>query len=73
MLLLGQTISSVGSCVPWVLVVLLTKECGDTDMACKRDVGVHLTEYDLLRGTLLLKEARKRYGYKSPSDLRSLW
>ena len=39
-------ISSVDDCIPYALVVLLTKECGDTSIACKWDVGVYLIECD---------------------------
>ena len=66
-------ISSIGCCVPYTLVVLLTKECGDTGMACKWDVRVHLTKHDQLLSTLLSRVAREGYGYKHPSDLRSPW
>ena len=64
-------ISSIGHCVSCTLVVLLTKECEDIDMACKWDIGVHLTERDQLLSTLLSRVAHERYGYKYPSDLRS--
>ena len=64
-------ISSIDRCVPYTFVVLLTKKYGDTGMACKWDIGVHLTERDQLLSTLLLRVAREGYGYKCPSDLRS--
>ena len=64
-------ISSIDHCVPYMLVVLLTKEYGDTSIACKWDVGVHLTKYGQLLSTLLSGVAREGYGYKCPSDLRS--
>ena len=51
-----------------MLVVLLTKEYGDTDMICKWDVGVHLTERDQLLSTLLSRVAHIGYGYKCLSD-----
>ena len=64
-------ISSIGRCLLCTLVILLTKKYGDTDMTCKWDVRVHLTEHDQLLSTLLSRVAHKRYGYKYPSDLRS--
>ena len=34
-------ISSVGRCMPYELVVLLSKECRDTIMACRWNIGVY--------------------------------
>ena len=65
---LGHISQHIGRCVPCTLVVLLTKECGDTDMTCKWDVGVYLTEYDQPLSTLLSRVAREGYGYK-----RRIW
>ena len=64
-------ISSVGYCIPYTFVVLIIKWCGDTGMACKRDIGVHLIERDQLRSTLLSRVACEGYGYKYLSNLRS--
>ena len=34
-------LSSEDHCMPYGLVILLIKECGDTDMAYRWDVGVY--------------------------------
>ena len=34
-------ISSVNRCVPYELVILLTKECEDIVMVCRWNIGVH--------------------------------
>ena len=64
-------ISSVDHYMPCWLVILLIKKYGDTDMTYKQDIGVYVTEHDQLLSTLLSRVARKGYGYKYPSELRS--
>ena len=64
-------ISSIDYCVSCTMVVFLIKECEDTGMACKWDVGVYFTECDQLLSTLLSRIAHEGYGYKYPFDLKS--
>ena len=66
-------LSRLGHCVTYTLVVLLTKECGDTGMPYRWSVGVHFTERDQFRNALLSRDVSSGYGYKYPSDLRSPW
>ena len=66
-------ISSIGCCMPYGLVVPLTKEYRDTGMACSGMQEYIHTERDQLWSTLLLKVAHEGYRYKYPSDLRSAW
>ena len=64
-------ISSIDRCVPYKLILLLTKEHKNIGMACKWNVGVYFTERDQLWSTLLSRVTLKGYGYKYLSDLRS--
>ena len=70
-----QCLSSIGRCVPYWLVVLLTKECGDTGIAYRWDITVHLHWiWPTLELFLLSRFALIEYEYKCPSDLRpSRW
>ncbi len=63
-------LSRLGRYETYTLVVLLTKECGDTDMS-HRWSGVHFTERDQFRNALLSRDVPSGYGCKYPSDLRS--